>query len=54
MNSIDQINPFVPANRVNRRQNPKNRKDEERKPPGGSKPKRRPGPKDGHQVDELA
>lgn len=46
MNSVDQIKPFVPTHRVKRPQSPKKRKDE--------KSKRKPGPRDGHRVDELA
>ena len=54
MNSIDQINPFVPANRVKRRQKPKDRKDNKRDNSDHGNAPRKRGPRDGHRVDELA
>jgi hypothetical protein len=52
--SVDQIKPFTPAPRINRREKAKDEKQRPRDNVGERKPARKRGPDGGHRVDELA
>lgn len=54
MNSVDQIKPFAPAQRVQPRPQDKVREDKARKGPADERARRKRGPRGGHRVDELA
>ena len=54
MLSVDQIKPFIPAHRVNRREKSKDSNDGTRNKPGQSETQRKKPPRDKHRVDELA
>jgi hypothetical protein len=54
MMSVDQIKPFTPAQRINRREKAKDEKQRPRENAEDRKPSRKRGPGGGHRVDELA
>jgi hypothetical protein len=54
MLSVDQIKPFIPANRVNRREKSKDSREGSRKQPGKDPAQRKQPPRGDHRVDELA
>ncbi len=54
MISVDQIKPFIPANRVNRREKSKDSREGSRKQSGQDPARRKRPPRGDHRVDELA
>ncbi|MFQ5609225.1 MAG: hypothetical protein ACE5G3_08805 [Gammaproteobacteria bacterium] len=54
MMTVDQIHPFIPSQRVNRREKSKDEQRGPGKKPDDDKARKKRGPRDGHQVDELA
>ena len=51
---VDQIKPFIPTHRVNRRDKSKDSRDESRNKPGPADVRRKRPPDGKHRVDELA
>ena len=54
MISVDQIKPFIPTHRVDRREKSKDSRDESRNKPGQDQAHRKRPPRGDHRVDELA
>lgn len=54
MISTDQIHPFIPSQRIDRREKSKDQRGDARKKPGAERADRKRGPDKDHKIDELA